>query len=59
MTKNGVALKTHPLHKVVMQKLAAVNAIGSQFGWSPVTRIRLRTLATPDEKKNDFTDFTE
>lgn len=59
MTKNGVALKTHPLQKVVMQKLAAVNAIGSQFGWSPVSRIRLRTLATPDEGKNDFTDFTE
>lgn len=57
-TKNGTTLKTHPLQKVVMQKLAAVNAIGSQFGWSPVSRIRLRTLATPDEKENDFTDFT-
>lgn len=58
-TKNGSTLKEHPLHKVVMKKLAAVNALGSQFGWSPVSRIRLRTLATPDDKKNDFTDFTE
>ena len=58
-TKNGTTLKEHPLHKVVMKKLAAVNALGSQFGWSPVSRIRLRTLATPDDKKNDFTDFTE
>lgn len=59
VTKNGVTQKEHPLHKVVMKKLAAVNALGSQFGWSPVSRIRLRTLATPDDKKNDFTDFTE
>lgn len=59
VTKNGTTLKEHPLHKVVMKKLAAVNALGSQFGWSPVSRVRLHAIALGEEKKNDFTDFTE
>lgn len=58
-TKNGTTLKEHPLHKVVMKKLAAVNALGSQFGWSPVSRVRLHAIASGEEKKNDFTAFTE
>lgn len=58
-TKNGTTLKTHPLQKVVMQKLAAVNAIGSQFGWSPVSRVRLHAIASGKDDKNDFSDFTE
>lgn len=57
-TKMGVTLKTHPLQKVVMQKLAAVNALGSQFGWSPVSRLRLRAIAAPEEKKDDFSELT-
>jgi P27 family predicted phage terminase small subunit len=58
-TKNGSTLKEHPLHKVVMKKLAAVNALGSQFGWSPVSRVRLHAIASGEEKKNDFEDFTK
>lgn len=58
-TKNGTTLKEHPLHKVVMKKLAAVNALGSQFGWSPVSRVRLHAIASGEEKKNDFEDFTK
>lgn len=58
-TKNGSALKEHPLHKVVMKKLAAVNALGSQFGWSPVSRVRLHAIAAGKEEKNDFEDFTK
>jgi P27 family predicted phage terminase small subunit len=57
-TKMGTTLKEHPLHKVVMKKLAAVNALGSQFGWSPVSRVRLHAIAAGKEEKNDFTDFT-
>lgn len=59
VTKNGVTQKEHPLHKVVMKKLAAVNALGSQFGWSPVSRVRLHAIAAGEEKKNDFEDFTK
>lgn len=58
-TKMGTTMKEHPLHKVVMKKLAAVNALGSQFGWSPVSRVRLHAIASGKEDKNDFTDFTE
>lgn len=58
-TKSGTTLKEHPLHKVVMKKLAAVNALGSQFGWSPVSRVRLHAIAAGEEGKNDFEDFTK
>lgn len=58
-TKSGTTLKEHPLHKVVMKKLAAVNALGSQFGWSPVSRVRLHSIAAGKEEKNDFEDFTK
>lgn len=58
-TKNGPTLKEHPLHKVVMKKLAAVNALGSQFGWSPVSRVRLHAIASGKGEKNDFEDFTK
>lgn len=58
-TKSGTTLKEHPLHKVVMKKLAAVNALGSQFGWSPVSRVRLHAIAAGKEEKNDFEDFTK
>lgn len=58
-TKLGTTLKEHPLHKVVMKKLAAVNALGSQFGWSPTSRIRLTAMLTSEkENKDDFADFT-
>lgn len=58
VTKIGVTQKEHPLHKVVMKKLAAVNALGSQFGWSPVSRVRLHAIASEKENKDDFADFT-
>lgn len=58
VTKSGTALKTHPLVKVVTAKLATVNAIGSQFGWSPVSRIRLAAMASgKDKDKDDFEDL--
>lgn len=57
MTKTGVIMKTHPLVKVVAQKFATVNSIGSQFGWSPVSRIRLAAMAAGNKKdKDDFED---
>lgn len=53
-TKNGTTTKINPLAKIVQAKLATVNAIGSQFGWSPVSRMRLQAIAKEDEKKDDF-----
>lgn len=57
MTKNGVVTKVNPLEKVVRNKLVAVNALGSQFGWSPLSRMRLRSMVAEDKKKDDFGDM--
>lgn len=56
-TKFGTVKKTNPLEKVVHRKLAAVNALGSQFGFSPLSRMRLHQLSTEDNKKDDFGDL--
>lgn len=53
-TKNGVTTKINPLAKIVQAKLATVNALGSQFGWSPLTRMRLQSIVKEEEKKDDF-----
>lgn len=53
-TKNGSEMKLNPKEKVVRAKIAAVNAIGSQFGWSPVSRMRLQAAAKDDAPKDDF-----
>lgn len=53
-TKNGSEVKINPKEKVVARKIATVNALGSQFGWSPVSRMRLQAIAKEEEKKDDF-----
>ena len=59
-TKFGTETKINPKEKVVRAKLAIVNTLGSQFGWSPVSRIRLAAMARGDkESKNEFAEFTE
>lgn len=58
-TKNGVVMKINPLEKVVRAKLVAVNALGSQFGWSPLSRMRLRAMVAEDNKKDDFGDIID
>lgn len=57
MTKNGVTVKLNPLVKVVQTKMAAVNAIGTQFGWSPLSRMRLKAMANPEKEKDNFSEF--
>ena len=59
LTKNGTSVKINPLAKVVQTKLAAVNAIGTQFGWSPLSRMRLKAMASGEEKKNAFNEFLD
>ena len=58
-TKNGTSVKINPLAQVVQTKLAAVNAIGTQFGWSPLSRMRLKAMASGEEKKNAFNEFLD
>lgn len=57
MTKNGTTVKLNPLVKVVQTKMAAVNAIGTQFGWSPLSRMRLKAMANPEKEKDNFSEF--
>jgi P27 family predicted phage terminase small subunit len=56
-TKNGTTTKINPLAKIVQAKLATVNALGSQFGWSPLTRMRLQAIAKGEDKKDDFNEL--
>jgi P27 family predicted phage terminase small subunit len=56
-TKSGVVTVANPLDRIVTKKIATVNAIGSQFGWSPVSRVRLLQIAKGEDKKNDFYDL--
>ena len=56
-TKNGTTVKLNPLVKVVQTKMAAVNAIGTQFGWSPLSRMRLKAMANPGKEKDNFSEF--
>lgn len=53
-------ITVNPMQKVMKDAINVANTIGSQFGWSPVSRIRLAAMALgPQEKKNDFADYTE
>ena len=57
---NVTGVTVNPMQKVLKDAINTANTIGSQFGWSPVARMKLVSmLANTDEKKNDFTDFTE
>lgn len=57
---NVSGVTVNPMQKVLKDAINTANTIGSQFGWSPVARMRLVSmLANKDKKKNDFTDFTE
>jgi phage terminase small subunit len=48
----------NPLDRIVTKKIATVNAIGSQFGWSPVSRLKLLAIAQgKTEEENDFDEF--
>lgn len=57
---NITGVTVNPMQKILKDAINTANTIGSQFGWSPVARMKLVSmLANTDEKKNDFTDFTE
>lgn len=47
-------VSVNPLAKVLKDMINTVNTIGSQFGWSPVSRMRLQAIAKEDEDPDDF-----
>lgn len=57
MTKMGTEIKPNPLERIVARKIAIVNTLGSQFGWSPVSRMKLRAIAAGDKEKNEFEEY--
>ena len=59
MTKLGSEIKPNPLEKIVARKIVVVNSLGSQFGWSPVSRMKLRAIAEGDKKKNEFEEYED
>ena len=50
-------VSVNPLAKVLKDMINTVNAIGSQFGWSPVSRMKLQAMAKAEEKKDDFNEL--
>lgn len=47
-------VSVNPLAKVLKDMITTANTIGSQFGWSPVSRMRLQAAAKEDAPKDDF-----
>ena len=52
-------VSVNPAFKVMRDAIAIVNTIGSQFGWSPVSRMKLRAIAARDKKKNEFEEYED
>lgn len=50
-------VSVNPLAKVLKDMITTVNTIGSQFGWSPISRMRLQAIAKDDDKNDDFNDM--
>lgn len=56
---NVIGAAVNPKQKVLKDAINTANTIGSQFGWSPTSRIRLTAMLTSEkENKDDFADFT-
>lgn len=51
---NISGVTVNPMHKVLKDAINVANTIGSQFGWSPVSRMRLVAIAKEEVKKDDF-----
>ncbi|MFI3298756.1 MAG: phage terminase small subunit P27 family [Rikenellaceae bacterium] len=45
--------------KILNDSIKTINTYGSQFGFSPVSRIKLASLAVSVVNKNDFAEFEE
>lgn len=51
---NLCKVSVNPLVKVLKDTINTANMIGSQFGWSPLSRMRLRSMVAGDKKEDDF-----
>ena len=54
---NLCKVSVNPLVKVLKDTVNTANMIGSQFGWSPLSRMRLRSMVAEEKKKDDFSEF--
>lgn len=55
---NITSVAVNPMFKVLKDSILMANMIGSQFGWSPVSRLKLLAIAQgKTEEKNDFDEF--
>lgn len=59
--ETGMVIKVapNPLCKILKDNITIVNTIGSQFGFTPVSRIKLAAMARDDQPRNDFNDFID
>lgn len=47
----------NPLTKVLKEAITTVNMFGSQFGFSPLSRMKLKAMANPEKEKDNFSEF--
>lgn len=58
-TKNGTTTIINPKRKVAEAALANAKSIASEFGFTPVSRMRIAGLIAPKQSKDDFAEFEE
>lgn len=57
---NITGVSVNPMQKVMKDAINIANTIGSQFGWSPVARMKLvAMLSQKGEEKDDFAKMFE
>lgn len=54
---NLCKVSVNPLVKVLKDAVNTANTIGSQFGWSPLARMRLQAMANPKKETDNFSEF--
>lgn len=47
----------NPLTKVLKEAITTVNMFGSQFGFSPLSRMKLKAMANHEKEKDNFSEF--
>ncbi len=58
-TKNGTSTVINPKRKVAESALANAKSIASEYGFTPVSRMRVAGLITPKQKQDEFAEFEE
>lgn len=58
-TKNGTTTIVNPKRKVAESALNNAKSIASEFGFTPVSRMRVAGLIAPKQNQDDFAEFEE